>query len=78
MPFQEFTCSGCNLSTISSFDLTDKPHLDCSSGIGHWVEAVEQSVQPTDEACPPDRHVYYTAFLSYIFCPYCGERLHSG
>jgi len=27
------------------------------------------------EACPADRHVYYTAFLSYLFCPYCGERL---
>ena len=41
-------------------------------------QAAQQSVQPTVEACPPDRHVYYTAFLSYIYCPYCGERLHSG
>lgn len=45
-----------------------------------WREcqAAQQSVEPTVEACPPDRHVYYTVFLSYLFCPYCGERLHSG
>jgi DNA-directed RNA polymerase subunit RPC12/RpoP len=41
-------------------------------------DAAQQSVRPTVEACPPDRHVYYTLMLSYIFCPYCGERLHSG
>lgn len=40
-------------------------------------EAVEHSVQRTVEACPDDRHMYYTAFLNYEFCPYCGQRLHS-
>lgn len=40
--------------------------------------AAIQSVQAAVEACSPDRHVYYTAFLSYVFCPYCGERIHSG
>lgn len=29
------------------------------------------------EACPANRHDYYTAFLSYLYCPYCGKRLHS-
>ena len=47
-------------------------------GLFYYYQAVEQSVQPTVEACPEDRHDYYTALLSYLFCPYCGERLHSG
>jgi len=42
MPFQSFTCSGCNLETISSFDLIDKPHLDCSGGVGYWLESPEK------------------------------------
>ena len=47
MPFQEFTCTGCNLSTISSFDLTDRPHLDCPGGVGSWLSS-EQSGQTDD------------------------------
>ena len=39
---------------------------------------VQMNISPWVEVCPPDRHVYYTAFLSYLFCPYCGERLYSG
>ena len=66
MPFLEYKCSGCNLQTISSFDLTDKKHLDCSAGVGYWVEI---------DPCPDNRHDYYTAFLNYLFCPYCGEKL---
>ena len=27
------------------------------------------NISPWVEVCPPDRHVYYTAFLSYLFCP---------
>lgn len=42
-----------------------------------WRNAAEHSVQRTVEACPDDRHMYYTAFLNYEFCPYCGQRLHS-
>lgn len=38
MPFIEFVCTGCGLVTFSSFDLTDRPHLSCSSGIGSWIE----------------------------------------
>jgi len=66
MPFLEYKCSGCNLQTISSFDLTDKKHLDCSASVGYWVEI---------DSCPDNRHDYYTAFLNYLFCPYCGEKL---
>ena len=66
MPFLEYKCSGCNLVTISGFDLTDKKHLDCSGGVGYWVEY---------DSCPDNRHDYYTAFLNYLFCPYCGEKL---
>ena len=29
------------------------------------------------EACPAGRHEYYELLLSYIFCPYCGQRLRS-
>jgi len=39
--------------------------------------AVEHGVQRTEEACLADRHDYYRAFLDYVFCPYCGERLPS-
>lgn len=28
------------------------------------------------EQCPDNRHDYYRAFLTYIFCPYCGKRLY--
>ncbi len=35
----------------------------------------ETAAGGTTEACPPDRHTYYTAFLTYQHCPYCGERL---
>ena len=66
MPFLEYKCSGCNLVTISGFNLTDKKHLDCSGGIGYWFEY---------DSCPDNRHDYYTAFLNYLFCPYCGEKL---
>jgi hypothetical protein len=42
MPFQEFVCTGCNLQTISSFDLANKPHLDCSGEFGYWLELPEK------------------------------------
>lgn len=43
-----------------------------------YEEAAEHSVQRTVEACP----VSHQSFLdddenTYLFCPYCGERLHS-
>ena len=41
------------------------------------AEQRDEAVESIREACPADRHDYYTAFLSYLYCPYCGERLHS-
>lgn len=49
-----------------------------ASELAQEIRAVEHRAQPTVEACAEDRHDYYTALLSYIFCPYCGEWLHSG
>ena len=51
-------------------------------GIGQYhlpvQKSAKQSVQRTVEACP----VSHQSFLdddenTYLFCPYCGERLHS-
>jgi len=53
-----------------------------STGVLHLsltrvAEQRNEAVESIREACPADRHDYYTAFLSYLYCPYCGERLHS-
>lgn len=56
-------------------------HMWCEPCFQRYIAprryAAEHSVQRTVEACPDDRHMYYTAFLNYEFCPYCGQRLHS-
>ena len=31
----------------------------------------------TTKSCPDSWHEYYKLFLSYQFCPYCGERIFS-
>lgn len=35
---REFICVGCKLSTLSSFDLEGKAHLDCSTDGGTWIK----------------------------------------
>lgn len=59
----------------------DVPTEDVSKG--ELISLIRQPEQRNDadsgirEACPEDRHTYYTAFLNYEYCPYCATRLHS-
>jgi hypothetical protein len=55
----------------------DSRFLDDFEGLTRQPEQRNDAETGIREACPADRHDYYTAFLSYLFCPYCGERLHS-
>lgn len=39
------------------------------------IESVEAFAQPPAGPCPDERHMYYSGFLDYSFCPYCGQRV---
>ena len=50
----------------------------------YWPESQDSrrrttvgATDDTTKSCPDNRHEYYTMFLSYQFCPYCGKRIFS-
>ncbi len=53
----------------------DSAFLDDLEGLTRQPEQPNDAETGIQEACPADRHDCYTAFLSYLFCPYCGKRL---
>lgn len=53
---KEYICSGCKLSTLSNFELSNKPHLECPAGYGEWQEYkdVDYSVYTVTLNISPD------------------------